>query len=454
MELWSVKETQRSEFGDRRLTNRLGLIVQTLTEHPNSSVPEAFGKWSQTKATYNFWSSEKVTPENIIYSHARSTHDRIKEHETVLVLSDTTSIDYSHHPDTEGLGYLETSKRRGIMMHSGLASTISGVPLGLLHQKQWIRPLEEYGKRHKRRKVSIFEKESRKWIDTMESVINQVPSSVQAIVVADRESDVYDVFAYPRSENVDFLIRATHNRRVAESEGLLIPAIEKSSVKGSMTITVRKSNSHKKRQATLEIKYQKLELLPPRNRKKTASDKPVSVTVILAEEKNPPKGIKAIRWLLITTLPVESIEQAKDCIKLYSRRWLIERFHFTLKSGCRIERLQLEKAQRLKNAIATYSIVAWRLLWLMHESRENPDDPCDIVFETDEWHALYVYVNKTHKLPKQQPTISQVVLWIAKLGGFLGRKKDGNPGIKTLWRGIRRLDDITKTYSIVKELKP
>lgn len=154
-------------------------------------------------------------------------------------------------------------------------------------------------------------------------------------------------------------------------------------------------------------------------------------------------------WLLLTTLPVSTYQEAMQCLQWYSYRWLIERYHFVLKSGCNLEKLQLEDGQRIHRALSTYSIVASRLLWLTYQARENPDASCVGVLEAHEWQSLYCTVHQTPIPPASPPTLQEAVRWIAQLGGFLGRTQDGEPGVKTLWRGLRRLTDIANTWKLL-----
>jgi len=174
--------------------------------------------------------------------------------------------------------------------------------------------------------------------------------------------------------------------------------------------------------------------------------------VVLAEEENPPPDVSPISWLLLTTLEINSFESAIRCVKWYTYRWLIERYHYTLKSGCRIEELQLETARRINMALATYSIVAWRLLWLTYEARHNPDVSCDTVLDTIEWQSLCVNFTQNPIPPKKPPTLREAIRMIAMLGGFLGRKGDGEPGVKTIWRGLRRLHDIAATWKLAHQV--
>ncbi len=170
---------------------------------------------------------------------------------------------------------------------------------------------------------------------------------------------------------------------------------------------------------------------------------PVDVVAILAQEIDAPAGEDPVCWMLFTTLPVSTLDQAAQCLRWYALRWRIERFHYTLKSGCRIEKLQLETAARIRTALAVYCLVAWRLLFLIYAAREQP---CTIFLTEPEWQALYARTHRTREVPANPPDVRTAVRWIARLGGFLGRKSDGEPGVKVLWRGFRRLTDIAEDW--------
>ena len=192
-----------------------------------------------------------------------------------------------------------------------------------------------------------------------------------------------------------------------------------------------------------------VELQPPTG--KAEIQPGIVVQAILAEEENPPAVEKAVSWLLLTTLPVVNYRDACDCLEKYAARWLIERFHYVLKSGCGVEELQLETAARMEKAIFTYAIVAWRLLWLTYEARKNPEKKIDRVLNEQEWKVLCLATEKNKALPTQSPTLREGVRKIASLGGFLGRKGDGEPGVKTLWRGWQRLKDMVIGWQLMNE---
>jgi Transposase Tn5 dimerisation domain len=193
------------------------------------------------------------------------------------------------------------------------------------------------------------------------------------------------------------------------------------------------------------------EIYSPAGRTKAQSAPPVRVNVILATEVNPPSGVEPIRWLLLTTLAVDSVAAAMICIRYYTLRWLIERYHYTLKSGCQLEQLQLETADRIKRAFVTYSLVAWRLLWLTYQSRLEPDASCECILETDEWQALACHHLGHHQPPVEPPTLGEAVLMLARLGGFLARQGDGVPGVKTIWRGLSRLTDLVAMWRLLHQ---
>ncbi|MBD1942676.1 IS4 family transposase [Coleofasciculus sp. FACHB-712] len=218
---------------------------------------------------------------------------------------------------------------------------------------------------------------------------------------------------------------------------------------GQLTVEVKRSPESRARKAILTLRFTSFDILVPLHYIGRSRLKPVKLQGILASEENPPSGIQPISWLLMTSLEINRLEEAARCVRWYTYRWLIERYHYALKSGCGIEKLQLETARRIEMALATYTIVAWRLLWLTYEARCNPMQPCETVLETYEWQSLCATINKNPIPPTQPPCLREAVRMIAMLAGFLGRKSDGEPGIQTIWRGLRRLHDIAATWKLL-----
>jgi len=220
---------------------------------------------------------------------------------------------------------------------------------------------------------------------------------------------------------------------------------------GKLTVDMVGNDKRAARQATVTVRFCTVQLRAPwrPQQKKLPS---VTLTAILVREENPPADItEPIEWLLLTNIAVKNFRQAAQVIEWYCCRWQIEVFHKIIKSGCRVEDCRLQTAARLKNYIALMCVVAWRLQWLTYINRTDPLTPCTTVLTKIEWQALYMRIHKTSVLPKTIPTTHQAIRWIAQLGGFLGRKSDGEPGIVVIWRGWKRLQDLAATWALVAE---
>ncbi len=439
---WAADELQHADLGDARLNERLVKIIEKAAAHPESSVPQACDTWAETKATYRFWSLKQVTPEAIRRAHTESTAERVGACSTVLVVQDTTNLDFTRHAAVTGLGYLDAAHLRGLKVHSALAVSGLGVPLGLIHQEVWVRDPEDLGKKPHRRSREMEEKESHRWLTALQATQEALPDGVRIITVADQEGDIYDLMAAPRRTGHELLIRGCRDRRVGGDVPYMWDAMRSKPVQGSYALWLEANEDRDAREAVLTVRYGSVEIQPPHHHKRRTQLQPITLNAILVEEEEPPAGVEPVRWLLLTTLAVDSLDAAKQVILWYSFRWLIERYHYVLKSGCHIEKLQLETADRIQRALATYCVVAWRLLWLTYEARRHPDAPCSGALTDEEWQCLFHATHPSTPLPEQPPSLHEAVRWIAQLGGFLGRKRDGEPGVKTIWRGLRRLADI------------
>ena len=401
---------------------------------PNESVPQASQAPSVSQSIYRFWSNKRVSPQEVLASHRPSVLERVNDKTVVLAIQDTTDLNFSTLEQTTGLGFTGSGKQQGFKVHSCFAVSGQGEPLGLLHQYTWSRP-HQRGKRGVRRQKQTREKESQRWLDTLSAAEEGVNESVCLIHVGDREADIYDLFIQPRHTNSELLIRAEHNRKLADELGYLIPTIEQGPILGECTLDIHRNPQREARRAKLTLRAMEVTIEVPKHHLKRSQYQPVCLNVILVEEENPSDGGKPIRWLLLTTLAIETFEQVWQCVYWYSLRWLIERFHYTLKSGCRIEDLQLDSVDKLLKALSTYSIIAWRIMALTYGARLRPEDSCEVILEPMEWKLLRRKFQPKNR-SKKPPTLSQAIRWIAQLGGFLARKDDGEPGLKTLWRGL------------------
>lgn len=445
--LWAAREFATAKLGDARLTQRLISLVAKLAEHPQSSLPEALGEWSATKAAYRFFSNPKVTAQAIYDSHREATLDKVQNQSTILAVQDTTIFNFTLHRLTEGLGPIGQGGLSGFFLHSCLAVSTEGVPQGILAHRLWVRSPEGKDSHRTHKKRPLGDKESSRWIDMTKEVRTTVPDSTRVIMVGDRESDIFDLLLLATS-NHDFLVRAAWDRRLHDSDEYLWQTVENAPILGQTTVKIPRADNRPERMATLALQAATVTLRTPPHRKKEHLQSP-TLNALLIREESPPDDEEPIEWMLLTTLHMTTPEEALQCLTWYTYRWRIERYHYILKSGCQIEKLQLETKDRLTRAVAVYSIVATRLLWLTYQARETPEAPCTVVLRESEWKALYVAKHKSTSLPKHPPNLQTAVLWIAKLGGFLGRKHDGNPGLKVLWKGLRRLEDLTTMWEIL-----
>lgn len=445
---WICEELGSVELGDVRRDLRLMQIVDCLVEHAGQSVPEMCRNWAETKAAYRFWNNVQVDWQQILTPHRRRTAERAQAQPIVLVIQDQMEVDLSSHAATEGLGYLASGQARGLMAHTCLAASEAGVPLGVLDLMLWTRPVEELGKRYECRKKTTAEKESQRWIDGLQAIERTLPEHPHVVVVADREADFYDLFAVPRRPKVDLLVRICREARSVEHPlGYLKDALAAAPWAGELAVQVPRSRKHMCRTARLSVRFTSLAILPP-NQRRHHRGKRIPLSFVVVEEIDPSPTEKPIRWVLATTMPVATLERACRVVSWYAKRWTIERFHYTLKSGYGLERQQLETAASIERFFATLAIAAWRLLWLTYEAREHRDAPCTIVLDRAEWHALYLWTHRKHPqpIPNEPPTLGDAVHMIGRLGGHLGRTRDGPPGVKTLWRGMARLSDLTAGY--------
>lgn len=442
---WVSEELRDVCLGDARLDLRLMEMIERLSQHSEESFPEAFGSWAELKGAYRLWENPRVDWRAILAPHIRQTALRATQHAVVLALQDSTEINLSDHPATSGLGYLGASYCRGLLLHTVLAVAPTGPVLGLLDQQIWARPLSDLGKNHRRHQLPTSAKESQRWLNGLAAGAAALAGHPQVVVVGDRESEFYDFFAAPRPAGVELLVRVKHLGRKVGPEQTIRQALEAAPMRGEMIVDVPRAPGRRARQARLTIRSLSLPCNPPHPRSRDKTLPRVPLQWLLVEEPIKPEQGTPIRWFLATTLPVETVADAERCVSYYARRWTIERFHFALKSGCQIEERLLESRENLERMIATLSIVAWRVMWLVAESREHPDEPCTKVLCEPEWQTLHTVTHRKHPrpLPARPPTLREAVRMIAALGGFLGRRGDGEPGLKTVWKGLSRLSDMT-----------
>jgi hypothetical protein len=448
---WAITEFADADMGDARRTQRLVELATVFAHRPGASLPEACGDRAMLKAAYRFFDNEAIDPQAILESHVMATSDRLARVPRVLAVQHTTELDWTAHPATTGLGPLAHPSHQGLLVHTTLALTPERLPLGLLAQQVWGRDPAHIGQRTTRKQRPIAAKESQKWLTSVEAVIEAHAHGPQTrfVCIGDREADVYDLFLQERPSGVDLLVRAAWNRRVDHPERYLWTTVAAQPVVATLTVRVPRRGPQPARQATVTVRWCLVLLGPPTHR--TAEKLPtVAVWAVQAWEEQPPTSCAPIEWVLLTTCAVHSTADAVERVDWYAWRWGIEVWHKVLKSGGRIEARQLATADQLRRCLAVYGVIAWRILYATMLSRAMPEAPCTALLEPEEWQALYCAIHVTATPPATPPPLRQAVHWIGRLGGFLARRGDGEPGVTVLWRGFQHLTDLTCMYRIMR----
>src|SRR5215469_13479194 len=453
-DVWFDRELAGCSFVDERLNKRLRKLVAQIGSAMGQSIPLVCQDWANTKAAYRFFSNDRVSEADILAGHFQSTRDRTVATEgRVLVLHDTTEFTYQRE-DTEAIGItksinsgrdkagrLRSHTVCGILMHSSLAVTTEGLPLGLTAIKFWtrkkIKGTDALKKKINPTRVPIEKKESVRWLQNVQQSTALLGDPGRCVHIGDRESDIYELFCTAREADTHFLVRTCVDRLAGDGNHTIADEMKEVAVKGLHRIEVRDSNGDPD-EAVLEIRYREMRVLPPIGKQKRYPA--LTLTVIHAEERGTPKKRKRIEWKLITDLSVASRADAIEKLEWYALRWKIEMFHKILKSGCKAEDSKLRTAQRLTNLIAVFCILSWRVFWMTMLNRSIPDASPALALTAAEIAVLDRVVSDKSK-GRRKP-ISHYLIKIARLGGYLARTYDPPPGNTVMWRGLSRLTDI------------
>ncbi|ASJ74619.1 IS4 family transposase [Granulosicoccus antarcticus] len=425
---WASEELGGIDLGDARLNKRAALLAERLAESPADSIPHACQGWAEIQAAYRLFNHECVDFWSIMNPHIQCTMQRMSANPVVLCLQDTTTLDFQGQ-DIDGLGPLQFESQKGMLLHPTYVVTPGREPLGLIDSWNWARePKQKNGKRPE----TI--NESERWVEGYERICEsaaQLPDT-RCIYVGDRESDMLALMrrAVALDHPADWLVRARHDRALPDGRKLFASVAEQKP-SGTVNFRFRPRRGVKERDVVQHVYVQRV----------TISDKngdAVEASCVIAREQNPPEGMKPVEWRLLSNRAVEDLDQAAELINWYRARWEIEMYFDILKNGCKVESLQLKRLASLEVALAIFMIVAWRINRLMRLGRQCPGMEASLVFEADEIRAAYAMNRK--KVPKDTvPTINEVVRLVAMAGGFIGRKSDGEPGAKTLWRGLEKI---------------
>ena len=456
--LWAAKLAGLADFPDARLNTRFAALLVTFSLKPLDSIPQASGSAGEAKAIYRFLSNRRLSVADFLQPIVAGTVEGCRGQPTVYAVQDSTSLNYSTLSRTTGLGPLnDTPNALGLHLHTTLALRPDGVPIGLLNQHYWSRPVvvPDAPDAPDHHHVPIEDKESYKWLlglHAAEAAIAELPEAERPrlIHVMDREGDIHEVLEHISATPHGAVIRSAQNRSVDGKINKAHNAIAASPLIGTHRLHLSARHGQPRRTARLELRAVTLTITP--DRKKHPDRRPVTWTLIEAREVDAPAGVEPLRWLLWTTEPAKNKPQILAVLTIYSLRWRVEDYHLTLKSGCRAEALELETAERLTKALILYSAVAVRIVALRDLARLEPDAPCTMVLSDLAWRVLFAHFEKRQpKADTPVPTVRQAVLWIGRLGGHLNRKRDGMPGVRTLWRGWRDLTILVLGYRLGQE---
>ncbi len=449
--IWAENEVKNMTLKDKRRQDRVKQLLEILADNPTASIAQACkGSHAKTKAAYRFIGTTSINEQDILQGHYKATVERIiKSEDTALFLSDGMDVSLNNLTSTTGLGPIGNSiKSLGIKTHNTLAISPEGRCFGLIDQKYWARDKSEYGKKIFRSKRPTKNKESNAWIESICRIEERLPLNIDYIYIADGGADMYDFITVKRRLNSELLIHQAQNRNT--TDGKLYDLLDKKTVLGYIVKKLKRTPNSPEREVKLEVRAASVELKSP-DKTKAAHRSTTNIYSLVAKEIDADKsGSKEIVWRLLTTIKIDSISDAEKIIELYAKRWLVERFHYILKEGSRIEKLQMESVDNIKRAIALYSITSWRIMQITYIGRISPDISSEAILARDEWEALWCHHHKKPCPPASPPSVGEAISMIAKIGGFLGRKNDGEPGAKVLWRGIAALEHIVSTYLIFR----
>lgn len=477
MELtWAETEMAGAKVWDARCRRSLVRICAALAARPLTSFSAACGP-ALRQAAHRIFAHSTTSVPTLLQGHFAETQQRATDYLAaapaapaapppwLLVVQDTTVVDYSGHRATQGLGPIGNEvTSRGLFAHAALAVPEEGPPLGVVHLSLWARDPAQHGRcrdENAAKALPADEKESRKWRDGLRGAEAALGPDVPFLLVQDREGDVFDFLTAPRQAHTHLLIRAAHPRQIllappplTHSEHQqrreacsLWEGLEQATVCGTMEVLIPRAPGRPERTATLELRILEAWILPPRVRTVTAATKsrqPAHVWVVQARELDPPAETPPVCWVLLCTLPVESTAQAARLVRAYRRRWMIEQLHLVLKSGLRIERLQFDDAASLQHALALCYVVAWRVLYARDLARCTPAAPAAELVSPLERQVLEAVEGRP------LPTVREALRAVAHLAGFPRYPSAGEPGVKSLWEGFRRLEGLLLGWQLAR----
>jgi hypothetical protein len=453
---WWEGELAGCAFADARLGQRLRKLIERMDGAIGGSLPLVCQDWANTKAAYRFFANDRVSEAQILAGHFQATRKRFVASEgTILVVQDTTEFTFQReHAEAIGITYRVNSGKDkagrfrqhtvcGLLMHASLVVTTEGLPLGLAAVKFWSRQQFKGTNALKRKvnptRVPIERKESIRWLENLRQSTTLLGAPSRCVHVGDRESDIYELFCTAQELGTHFVVRSCVDRLAGNGGHTIADAMAEVQVQGVHAVEVHDGKG-RVGSAAVELRYRRIRVLPPIGKQKRYPA--LTLTVILAQERDAPTDRPAIDWKLITDLPVTSREAAIEKLRWYALRWKIEVFHKVVKSGCRAEAARLRTAERLVKLIAVFCVLSWRVFWLTMISRAAPCASPRLAITGEEIALLDRLMPDKGQPPPGAKTLRFYLVKVARLGGYLARARDPPPGNMVIWRGLSRLTDI------------
>ena len=462
---WAQENFGTCKLGDKRRTKRLVKVAAAVANNPSASFPDQMEKWGDLKAAYKLFNSKGVSFEEVARPHWELTKQRTAGH--YLVIGDTTELNFGRRRKVRGLRPTGNGSGRGFLLHNALmvdaeSEEIIGVAGQTIHYRAEKQPGTSKKKTKKTKKENSDQKlererESEVWGEVIDQV-GKPPLGVQWIHVLDRGGDNFEVYCHLLNQRSDWVVRAGRLNRFVlagpdEERMKLSDYLPQLKLLGTYELYLRARPKQPARTAKLEVRVGSIKMPVPHHKSdwlRQLNPEPIAMNVVYVVEVDAPAGVTPISWVLLTSLPAKTYEQAWIVIGHYERRWLVEEYHKALKTGCRVTKRQLKDAGRLEPMVALMSVVAVRLLRLKSLARTSPDIPAQRVVPRVWLQMLKLArkgLDRVHDL-----TVGQFFREVAKLGGFLGRKGDGEPGWITIWRGWEKLNNLVRAASMLSKL--
>lgn len=426
-------------FVDQRLKTRFFKIMDAFAASPGKSTWAAAGSRSSAKAAYRFFSNRDVSKDELLDSISRATAEKMSSAnaEWILAIQDTTAVGFGDRKAITGMGYYCSTEQRGMLVHTCIAVTDQGIPLGVLYQETNTRETQkdDSGTKEQKRSKPIEEKESFRWLNAMRETQKRTPEGLPVLTVCDREGDFYEFFSEAADLGEDFLVRIVQDRMVDDGKRIF-NELRSSPTAGSMVVRMgRNPKEHiPLRNVRMDYHCKRVVIHRPQRRREKHLREKLTLTAIYVHES----GKKGTEWFLLTTVGVKDEKDIEKLVQCYAHRWKIERFHFILKSGCKIERNQARDYERLTFLTLLYSVIAMQILNLTYLGKICPEISSDIVFDEEEWKVLYCCARKTREIPETY-LLKDAIYDLGILGGMKGAPSDGMPGARSIWQGLEVL---------------